>query len=113
MDKDFALSCFGWATMAAPYLLLVAANDFRSGKGTLLRASVAVAAGWLLAVAHVVISQELFAASASPEELLKLYDRDGAPRAFVAVVGWVPAAIIVCIAWPLHSWLARRRRRGA
>lgn len=110
MDRDLALSCFNWAVLALPYLLLVAANDFSSVKSTLARALVAVGAGWILTVAYVVVAQELAVAAASPERLLELYDRDGAPRAFAAVFGWVPAVLVICIAWSWHAWLARRRR---
>lgn len=113
MDRDFALSCFNWTVLALPYLLVVAANDFSSVRSTLARALVAVGAGWILTVAYVVVAQELAVAAASPERLLELYASDGAPRAFAAVLGWVPAVLVISVAWPGHAWLARKRRRRA
>jgi hypothetical protein len=76
---------------------------FSSRSLTALRAVLAVAAGWCLTVAYAISARAISISIASPNELLALYDRDGAPLAFAAVLGWLPSLVIVVVAWLAHS----------
>ncbi len=113
MTNDVARTCIFAAAILLPYLVFVVANEFRSIPVTLVRALVAIAVGWAMFIAFVLASQAFSISTASPEELIKIYDGDGAPRAFAAVVGWLPAAVVVLAAWPIHAWLNCRRRHAA
>jgi hypothetical protein len=112
MTDRNALLLVWLAALVVPYLVLLAANDFRSTKATLLRAAIAIGSGWILTIAYLAVAQAMVVANATPEELFAFYNRDGAPVAFASVFGWIPAAVIIAIAWPLHAWLARRPLRG-
>jgi hypothetical protein len=112
MTDRNALFIVWLASLVLPYLVLLAANDFRSTKGSLLRAVIALGLGWVATMAYLAVAQAMVTANATPEELLALYSRDGAPGASASVFGWIPAAVIIAIAWPLHAWLARRPLRG-
>ena len=111
-ETSFASGIIWLASLLLPLTLFASGNLSRSLLHNLLRAGLAVAAGWALTVALVIADQAMYISTATPSELLSFYDRDGAPRAFAAVLGWVPAAFLVAVAWLVRS-LARRRIRHA
>jgi len=102
-DERFAQLVIFLAMLMLPYLLFVTGNTYTSWWLTGSRAAIAVAAGWCLAFAYAIAARAINISIASPAELLALYDRDGAPLAFAAVLGWVPALFVVAVAWLVHS----------
>ncbi len=97
------------AALLLPYVLFAVGNTFRSLVITVVRAAVAIAAGWCLLQVYVVRGNEITVSLASPSQLLELYDKDGAALAFAAVLGWIPGALIVLSTWLIHTLLRRRR----
>ena len=101
--ETFAEVVIRLASIALPYPVFTAGNMSGSRLLTALRAVSAVAVGWCLTVAHAISARAIGISIASPNKLLAPYDRDGAPLAFVAVLGWLPSLVMVIVAWLAHS----------
>jgi len=112
-EERLAVVAIWLASLLVPALLFVVGNTFRSVARTLMQAVVAIGAGWVLTISYVVAAQAIVATSAPEAEVLALFDRDGAPRAFASVFGWVPAAVLVAVVWAARSVVGRFRSRGA
>ena len=108
-EERFATLAIWLASLAVPFLLFVAGNRFRSTARSCAQALVAVLAGWTLSVAYAIAAQAIVASDASQAELLAVYDRDGASRAFAVLFGWVPAIVIVGATCVAQLVVARRR----
>jgi hypothetical protein len=108
--EEFATTVLWLTWLIAPAIVFFFGNSFTSPLRVLLHALLAVASGWALAVTYVVSAQSLIAYRAVPERLEHLYASDGAPAAFAAVFGWIPAALTVATLWVTRTlWLRRRR----
>jgi hypothetical protein len=111
MSAHLATTIIWISSLALPCLLFLAANSFRNGWQSILWAALSTAVGWLLALAYAVAAHSLALTSASPTEHPAVFANDGAPLAFAAVLGWVPAAVAVILTWGARSAIARWRSR--
>jgi len=112
MDSEqFAETTIWLSGFFLPYFLFIAGNSFRSRILTFMRAVIAIGAGWCLYLAYTIAARAIRLSVAPPTDLLALYDRDGAPSAFAAELGWVPAAFVVLLAWLVHSLFIPKLRR--
>ena len=106
-----ALTVIFITSLALPYLVFAVHNSFRNQWLNLLRAVIAVGAGWAFMLAYVFAADAVNRALAStPEQIEALNNGDGAKFAFAAVLGWVIPAIIVGAAWLLHVVVVPRIR---
>jgi hypothetical protein len=114
MSEHLASTIIWLSSLALPCLLFLAANSFRSVGRSMLWAALSVGVGWLLGLAYAVAAHALALTSASPAEYEAVFANDGAPLAFAAVLGWVPATVVIALTWAARSLLVRVRsvRRG-
>jgi len=96
------------SSLVFPLLVFFVGNSFRSRAHLLVRFAVAIGIGWALIFASAVAAHALNISVASAAELSALYERDGAPLAFAAVFGWLPATLFVAIAWLFRAYALRK-----
>ena len=99
--------------VALPIVVFVAGNDFTSRSRTLLRAVIAILAGWAAMVGGrmLIISMEMRAAR-TDAEIEKIAEGDGGASAVALVLGWVPSLVLVALCWAvIRSWRAVRQSR--
>ncbi|HWT16447.1 MAG TPA: hypothetical protein VN581_11735 [Patescibacteria group bacterium] len=100
MTNSLALLSVWLGALALPVLLFLLGGAPATKIRGLLRAVAAIASGWVLMIAYAVVANAVAVATAERcDELLRVHDADGAPLAFAAVFGWVPAATCVAVIW--------------
>lgn len=99
-----------WLTdLALPILLFVVANPFNRTWHTVVRAALAIGCGWAFSLSYAIAANAINVCFAQTQaQLLAIYDTDGAPLAFAAVLGWLFPAITVFATWGIRSAIIRR-----
>lgn len=104
--EAFSSTVLWLSSLAVPALVFITVEAKAPLRARLSAAALAIAAGWCLDVAYAVAAKAIALSLATHEQQLAIFDRDGAPLAFAATLGWVPALVLVaCI------WVAREARR--
>jgi len=101
--QNHSLVVIWLASLVLPCTVFLAGSRCPSGWTAVLRATVAVLAGWMLNVAYADVAQTITTASAK--------DQGGAAMAFAAVLGWVPSALLVLVTWVAAIAVKRWRQR--
>ena len=109
MTNALVLNGLWWAALALPMLVFALGDAPGQPWRSLLAAIIAVGSGWLLLIAYAVVANAAAVSDVRDcDELLRIHDGDGAPMAFAAVFGWLPAAVTVA---PIAGFRRLRRTR--
>jgi hypothetical protein len=107
--SQFATTTLWLASLAIPALVFLLVNAKSSRTAQLSAAIIAMATGWCCTIAYAIAAQSIARAQAPTQEAqLALLDSDGAPLAFAATFGWVPAAVVVTVVWFVRRTLIPR-----
>jgi hypothetical protein len=102
--EAFSIAVLWLTSLAVPALIMLSVDVRARLTIRLCTAICAIAAGWCLVITYAVAARAMALSLASPEQQLAISDRDGGPLAFAAILGWLPALIVVA-----STWFARRR----
>lgn len=116
---DPTLTMLAWLPFVACFVVALMRRPSWSTSAKVAHSAAWVCLGWLLMLGYVELAQTAAEAGATSEEArLELYARDGAPRAFVALLGWIPPLAGLLAGFALRAVsnrlarLARSGRRG-
>ena len=104
----FATTALWLTTFVLPMLVFLSVSARASRVARLCAAVLAIAAGWCFEVAYAVAARAIALSDAAPQAQLAIFNRDGAPLAFAATFGWIPAVVAVVIAWAVRAALIPR-----
>jgi hypothetical protein len=109
----FTINVLWITSLVLPLVVFLLVNARASLWAKLTIAAVAVGAGWCLTVAYTVAAGAITLSLSGLDEQRTILDHDGAPHAFAATLGWVPALIVVGAAWLTRALLVRGRSRNS
>ena len=109
--EELSITTLQLTGLVLPYLVFVVHNRFAVWWLTIVRALIAIGAGWVFWLSFVFSADALNRAAATTEqEIESLNNGDGAKFAFALMLGWVVPTVTVALSWAINRWLVPRAK---